>query len=222
MSYKIIFLGKDENNDAEPIKKEVDNIITKLSKFFNENLDDFIIRIHNNRESFNSSINKKTEDWEVANASFNSEIDILSPLAFEKYSSHKKEEFYDTLEHEIIHLFTYTIKTSDNLPAWLDEGMANYFSKEYRKLKFKNDFYCKNFVTDFSEYSDFYKNSRNAYRISYFFVNYLMENFGLDKIKEFLLIFDRNKNNDSVYLSVFKSSKEELELEMLNYYNHLQ
>lgn len=188
MEIKIIYEGNS------PIKKEdIINAYNEINKYFKYELENFIIRIHETRNDFDKQLKRKTLEWEVANASYNNEIDILHPEAFTKESSHEENEFIPILKHEISHLLIDRLTNNKKIPKWLDEGLSSYISGQYKNI-LSNSFYIEeNFCEKFGspkgwdEHSNYY-----AYPTASLFVCFLIKNFSLEKMMEFVLSLNKN------------------------------
>jgi len=90
MEIKLYYTGKDSHK----IKKEIEKFYSEVKKYFDFDLDELNVHIHKTRKDFDKYLNKKTELWNVANANSRSNrINILHPEAFEKESSHPKDDF---------------------------------------------------------------------------------------------------------------------------------
>ena len=87
MQIKFIYKGKDFTD----LENSVLSAYREISGYFRDAPRNITIRIHKTKKDFNKQLGRNTLDWEIANASYNNEIDILHPAAFEKESSHKKE-----------------------------------------------------------------------------------------------------------------------------------
>ncbi len=132
----------------------------------------------NQREDLNLVWGEKTEDWFVG-ACKNNNIYIFDPKVYDKESSHRKEEFWQTLKHEYCHIY-YTQITKSHYPFWLNEGLACYLSG--KKLVLKDGF--KNKL--FNIFSYYNKTDSNVYMIGQFWVEYLLKNFGKKKLLELI------------------------------------
>ncbi|MFA4960861.1 MAG: hypothetical protein WC548_04330 [Candidatus Pacearchaeota archaeon] len=89
---------------------------------------------------------KKFENKELWGRAVNGKIIyIFSPSVCEKYTSHKKEQIFNTLIHEMCHIIYYNANLGDSI---FNEGLAYYFSgmnkkninKEKLKLKLTLDY----------------------------------------------------------------------------------
>ena len=176
------------------------------------------MRAHKNRKEFDKKINRKTKLWEVANV-INGEINIIHINSFAKESSHKADEFFPILKHEIAHLFIDK-KTNDKaVPKWLDEGLASYVSEKYKDIKhfiqIEEDF-CEKLGTPkgWDEHSDYC-----AYDTASLFVTFLAEKYTLDKITELISKLDKNYYYpvfETIFKNIFDKSLKDLEKEFVN------
>lgn len=94
----------------------------KNKRFYNKNIKKFKINLVYSRKELDKFWKKKTQKWCIAFAT-ETKIYIFSPQILEKVSIHKKEAFYNTLIHEINHLFYQNIFETYK-PLWLSEGLA--------------------------------------------------------------------------------------------------
>ncbi|TAN58165.1 hypothetical protein EPN15_01875 [Patescibacteria group bacterium] len=102
MEIKFIYKGKD----FDYLKNDVVSAYKEINRYFQGAPKGITVRVHKTKKVFDKQLGRSTQDWEIANASYDNEIDILHPAAFEKESSHEEDEFLPVLKHEIIHLFT--------------------------------------------------------------------------------------------------------------------
>lgn len=179
---------------ADPYKnfilKKMRYSLEKVKKFFN--LSPFSIKVHlaYSRKEFDKFIGRKTAPWEVGHANCpKNEICLLSPLIFEKESTHKKEDFSKVLTHELVHLFTHKLYSFYE-PHWLREGLA-YFIAGQGKPDFRQrvKFLVSN--GDFLSRIDTTKNWRGnlyngAYQLSFLWISFLIKKLSKEKILELL------------------------------------
>ena len=170
---KVIYNGKDFKKVEADVKKAFDFV----DKFFLIKTGKIIVRVYNNRLDFNKFLNRKTETWLVANASNNSEIDILSPLAMKNESSHSENEFLAILKHEFTHIFINNLAKGADIPLWLNEGLAAYVAKQHQKNT--ESFRCENgFSQKLDKPREWNKNiDSGAYPISALFVSFLIKKY---------------------------------------------
>ncbi|PIZ99441.1 MAG: hypothetical protein COX77_01485 [Candidatus Komeilibacteria bacterium CG_4_10_14_0_2_um_filter_37_10] len=200
---KVIYKGKYSNK----IKKEVIKAFDFSYKFFLVETSNIVIHIYETRAEFDKQLNMKTADWLVANSSTGGKIDILSPLAMEKESSHNKNEFTQILKHEFVHLFIDKLAKGRTVPKWLNEGLAAYVANQHqRKIGsiFIEEEFCKRLSTpkEWNENVDY-----NAYSIAALFVRFLINKYTFNKIKKLITSLDKSyyyPNFKKIFFSVYK------------------
>ncbi len=207
---KIIYSG---DNLAE-IEKEVFAAFDFLCDFFKLEISDVVVHVYKTRAEFDKQLGMETASWLVANASNNGEIDILSPSAMEKESSHEKSEFPQILKHEFTHLFVDGLTKGKSVPKWLNEGLAAYIAKQHQNYKgslyFEENF-CQKLSTPLG-----WDNNVNygAYTISALFVNFLITRYSFNKVKELLASLDKSyryPNFKKIFSAVYKKDLDDME-----------
>jgi hypothetical protein len=149
-----------------------------------------------NREEFNLLVGEKTEDWVIGKALDYNKIVLISPEGYETSSTHKfsKSEYEILVRHEIGHLF-YQIFSQGKGPVWLEEGFAIYTSGELNTKKRPKVF--NSFLRYYNEEDD------GVYSESGFVVADLIENFGKEKVVEFLRLLPK-VNDEKEFKKIFK------------------
>ncbi|MFA5131456.1 MAG: hypothetical protein WC467_03440 [Patescibacteria group bacterium] len=212
---RIIYKGQDK----DILKHKVLKAFNDTSKVFKDNLANVTVYIFPSRKEFNHYIGEETETWIIANASPNNEIAILSPVALKRDSIHSSREFLPVLKHEFAHLFVNKLANGKTVPKWLDEGLAQYVAKQYKDAEYavkkaENDF-CKKLATK----SDWNKRvDRQAYQVAALFVNYLINKYSFQKVKELLTLLDKEYYYTSFkkeFFKVYKISLSEVEREFV-------
>jgi len=217
MELQLNYKGKDFNKTKELVIKAYNDISFR----FKDKLENMAVCVHKNRKEFDKKLNRKTKLWEVANV-MNKEINIIHTDSFAKESSHKADEFFPILKHEIAHLFIDK-KTDDKaVPKWLDEGLASYVSDKYKDIKhsiqIEEDF-CEKLGTSkgWDEHSDYC-----AYDTASLFVTFLAEKYTLDKAIKLLSVLEKNyyyPNFEIIFKSVFGETLKDLEREFVSAIN---
>lgn len=219
MEIKFIYKGKDFND----LENNVLFTYREISGYFQDAPKNITIRIHKTKKDFDKQIGRNTRDWEIANASHDNEIDILHPAAFEKESSHKKEDFLPVLKHEIVHLFVDKLAKKAAIPKWLDEGFSSFVSGQYKNIKKQKNYIEQNFCEklgtpkEWNEYSSY-----NAYQISALFVKYLIEDNSIDKLKQLISSLDKNyyyPNFQKIFQKIFNKDIDDAEKEFIKQIN---
>lgn len=171
LSLKSVLADEKLNKFLEEVKVEFDN-------FFDFKSAEPLLFFLNSREDLNLIWGRETERWFVG-AFKNNSIYILNPEVYEKESSHKKEEFWQTLKHEYCH-FYYTQITKSHFPIWLNEGLASFLSG--KKLFLKDGY--KDKLLNVFDYFD--RVEKDTYTVGQFWVEFLIKKFGKDKFLELI------------------------------------
>ena len=127
MELQLKYKGNDYAKIKETVIKAHDDVGLRLK----DKLENLIVCVHKNRREFDKKLNRKTKLWLVANVA-NGEINILHSNSFAKESTHKANEFFPILKHEIAHLFIDRMTNGKSIPNWLDEGLASYVSRNIK------------------------------------------------------------------------------------------
>lgn len=206
---------KHKGNDYPKIKEMIIKAHNDVGLRFKEKLENLIVCVYKSRKEFDKKLNRKTEPWFVANAT-NGEINILHSNSFAKESTHKADEFFPILKHEIAHLFIDKMTNGKSVPKWLDEGLASYISDKYKDIKYsvhiEKDF-CEKLGSPkgWNDYSNY-----GAYDTASLFVAFLAEKYTLDKIINLLSRLDKNyyyPNFEIIFKNNFKETLKNLEKE---------
>lgn len=212
---------KYKGNDYAKIREIIINAYDDIERHFKEKLKNLVVCVHKGRKEFDKKLNLKTKLWLVANVA-NGEINILHSNFFVKESTHKPDEFFPILKHEIAHLFIDRMTNDKTVPKWLDEGLAQYVSGKYKDIKhsicIEEDF-CEKLGTSkgWDEYSDYY-----AYDTASLFVKFLEEKYTPEKIMELLSKLDRNyyyPNFEATFKNFFGKTLKDLEREFVDKIN---
>jgi hypothetical protein len=213
---------KYSGNDFKKIEKEVLRAFDFVYKYFLIKIPNITVNVYTTRSEFDKHLKTPTADWFVANASNNNEIDILSPLAMERESSHKKDEFLPILKHEFTHLFVRRVANGGAIPRWLNEGLSAYIAKQHQQ-KEKTIYIENNFCKKLSTPKDWDKNVKySAYTIAALFVSFLIKKYSLLKIKKLLSSLDKNyyyQNFEKLFFKVYKINLNDVEKEFIKNIN---
>lgn len=208
---KIYYKGKD----FVKIEKGILQTYNTVKPLFLIDVPGININIHEKRTDFNKKLKRETAEWLVGNASYNrNEINILSPIALENESSHKKSEFLQLLKHEFVHLFINKLAKGNAVPMWLNEGLASYVARQHKNYK-RNIFIEKDFCKKLSTPKGWNDNINYlAYQISSLFVSFLIKKYSLNKIMELISSLDKNyyyPNFKEIFFNVYKKELGEVE-----------
>jgi hypothetical protein len=147
------------------------NRINKTRKIF-----DFdkkvIINVIDDLKELEDLIEMKVPKW-VIGTSFDNMILILD---HDKWKKSNNETVENLILHEFIHV-VLNLKSKRNLPIWLNEGLAVYFSDQYHSFKDKN--FENNINVNFYEVD---YSSENIYYISIYVLIKLIDKYGIEKV----------------------------------------
>ena len=172
LQYYIIKLVKN----YPALNKFLSETEKKLSDFFGINIEKPSIFFLNSRKDIDKILGKKTEDWFSAWVK-NGNIYILNHKIYTKESNHNIKHFWQTIKHEYCHLYFQQL-TGTNYPKWLNEGLACYFAEQAKKIPTQG--------TLMKIFDYFQKSDWQIYSVAYFWVNFLIEKFGRQKILNLL------------------------------------
>jgi len=217
MKIKLDYKG----NDREQIEKLINLAYKEVEAFFDKRPEYISIKIHKDRKSFDKELNRKSFAWEIANASYSGEIDIIHPDSLERESDHRKEEFVPILKHEFSHLFLDVLSSNHKIPKWLDEGFASYVAG----FKIPKDpiYIEKNFCEKLGMPIGWDQRSNYfAYRISQMFVAFLIKKFSAKKMMALISTLEKNyyyNNFEKKFEKIFDKSILEMENEFVQSIN---
>ncbi len=204
------FSIKCSNSDVKSrISQEISNSIHQFGNLFNVTNLFFEIRVHESRASFDNVLGRKTEEWEVGNTKGNI-VEILSPNAFNRESSHKENEFLPILKHEICHIF-YFSRFNASSPMWLNEGLCSFYcTPKTGKILFKKLEYLKTISLDNMHSSAEFRqiDSLIRYELAWALLNEIVYKFGENKLNLFLKNLGDVNNKEAVQ-NVFKETFSE-------------
>jgi hypothetical protein len=168
----------------------------ELNTLFSFKAKDPLLFFVNQREDFDSIVGRKTENWLVGFARYNN-IYIFDPQVYARESSHKKEEFWQTLKHEFSHVY-YTQITKSEYPFWLNEGFACHISGK-KVIGKASD---KKILLNVFSYFD--SKDCNIYLVGHFWVEFLIKKFGKKKLVELIKSINSRTNNHHFANSFYK------------------
>jgi hypothetical protein len=118
-------------------------------------------------------------------------------------------ENLETLHHEIIHAYIYSI-TGDRIPAWIEEGLAQIISGQAREvIKVPSGSFNLRTLRKEFKYPDA-EEMLKAYDISILAVRYLLENFGFKHFGEYMKKLSYGYSHERAFISVFRITEDEL------------
>lgn len=204
--------------DIESLKDLEINLEKNYFKITNDLGTSFSIKIkvyiYPDIKTFHEKINiRNGPGWLVGIGLYN-ELHMVSPL--NPGSIHSYESLIKVVVHEFTHVATINlIGNNRSIPKWLYEGIGYYEAEQItdtlrKKIK---DLVLKDEIPTFNEletmsYIKF--GDTGGYNFSAIIVEFLIENYGLDKV---ISLIKQPEN----YKSIFGLSKEELEKKWIKY-----
>lgn len=225
---KNITILNDKIKGKDNLEQKTEIVFKRVSDSFNlSSLPNISVLFHTSRLSFDKSLGRKTEVWEVGNTSRDNQIDIIHPDFFAKISSHADSEFDQILAHEIAHIFINRLASGNQVPFWLNEGLAMNIAGQVDRYKTGSDsmFIEEKFTShlatkkDWNERVDF-----GAYKIACLFTTFLIERFTQKKVLELIAKTEKNYYTPHFEESVLQTlgkSVSDLENEFVSWSNKI-
>lgn len=180
----------------------------KIGKYFNILPPEFELRIAKTRKTFNRILSlASSEPWLVGmlEAGNTPTIVLLSPNVIAREGIHKSQDIERILEHELVHLVFRQLYPLSK-PIWLKEGLAVYFSGQYKKAGFNQKFFSqqRNFPLSLVTGKQWEESRKfGAYGISGKFIEFLVEEFGQRRINFLIKRLPKDRYNESIFLQQF-------------------
>ena len=179
--------------------------------------DTFSVIIVSSRKEFQQYLKGKLPNWTGAFASpYHKKMVIRSPRWANDFL-----EYNVVLVHELLHLIMPGIVGNQEVPRWINEGMAIFYSGEERwktstalsKALSTNSFIP---LQDIDSVLNFHRIQANlAYHESYSAIHYLLSTYDIDGLRTVLYGIRDRKPLDDIFISATGSSFKAFEKEWL-------
>jgi tetratricopeptide (TPR) repeat protein len=194
-NFKVIFDGYEHGN----INREVIRILEDAYRLVGKEMDYFpphsiTVILNTKRDFFDTT---GAPHW--SGGIYDGKIRIPIRGA-EKQSDLLKKVLFHEYTHAVVHSITR------NCPRWIDEGLAEYFSAGYNK-KIGQLIPLRNLENSFSGLTE--RNVRIAYQQSYSAVSYLIERYGIYRVKKMLESLSAGNDTDNAFRDAFSKSYTE-------------
>lgn len=214
-----LYIG--DSGDSEITPKELSSIATKaikaLDKSYVEVNQLFGIELKDKVEVRLLSVEEfksRTGAPEWTNAMYyRGEISI--PVR-RKYINNN-EELFRTIKHEYIHAVTSKL-TDYKCPAWIDEGIAQYFEGKENSLiaPALRKWTRKNSLVPLNTLKDGFMGFDSdvvpvIYGESLYVTKYLIDRYGMQNVTSFLKLIGEGKSDEEAFIQTFKLSYRDLE-----------
>lgn len=220
----IIGLEGKSKKGAKELRRIVEKGTRRNEKFFGSSIPSLAVVLLNTREEIDNQMKRKTPNWVVGG--FDSQknyVFILAPWAFEKESCHPKRSFPKVLIHEISHLFIGQVHPF-SVPRWLVEGLASYLAEQKRPLvSISLELLNSPFLIKLSSSSGWNENAnKGAYPISYYWIEFLINKYGKEKMLKFILKLRKNQEIKDAFKQIYPKSLNLTEKDFVNYLKNLK
>jgi len=199
----LIYSSEDSEIDYE--KKLIIDTYNFNKDFAKIEIPKFDIKIVYSRKEFNKIWGSKTQDYVSASAK-DDNIVIFSYGVFDKETKWKKEKFQEALIHEINHLFYQELRDDEYDPLWLSEGLATFMQHDKKKFNYKDKLKIKKEILNQS----FEDMTLESYQVFTLFVEYLVLEFGEDKILRLIKGLKEGEKLNNSFQKIYKKSFDEL------------
>ncbi len=178
----------------------------------------FNVYIMPTRRSFLDALEGKLPKWTGAFAVPSQQLMVIKSPRWDR-----SENYRHTLVHELLHLLVHNYLGVRDLPRWLDEGMAIFYSGEDR---WKTDVavskaLATGSVIPLSEVDDVLKYHRAkadlAYQQSFSAVFYLLTTYDIEALREIIYSLKEGLGIDEAFRRATGSSFNDFEEEWRNY-----
>jgi hypothetical protein len=193
------------DKDINIEKKILTNAYNSNQEFAKIKIPKFNIQLVYSRKEFNKLWGSETQDFVSAFVK-DDKIVIFAYSVFDKETTWKKKEFYNTLIHEINHLFYQELRDDEYDPLWLSEGLATFMQHHQRKSNHKIKFEITEKVLE----QRFEEITIESYSVFGLFVEYLIINFGKDQLLELISGLKEGQKLNYLFQKIYKKSFIEL------------
>lgn len=210
---EIIFSSEDSHIKHE--KRLIEETYKFNKDFFRIEIPLFEIRIVYSREEFNKIWGSDTPNYVSAFAK-DDNIVLFSYGIFDKETKWKKGKFKEALIHEINHLFYQELRNDEYDPLWLSEGLATFMQHERKQHKYKKKLKITKQILN-RRFEDM---TLESYQVFTTFVEYLILEFGEEKIVEIIKGMKEEKKLDDLFKEMYNKGLDEL-IEDANRYHKI-
>jgi hypothetical protein len=182
----------------------LESYIRELNEFFEIEKKTFVVNLISEKMEFDKIRNNESPMWLAGICSLKNggEIYIYHPDSLEKYTIHKKEDFFHILKHELVHLYFHE-KYKNIKSLWINEGLAVYLSQRFI---LKDEYKLVDDYIHFSELSNLdslYKHPKIYYKQSGSIIKFMIEKFGKNNLFKFLEELSTSTNEEN-YIKEFE------------------
>lgn len=210
------FYSKKQDKDclkdlANALEENYERITNSLKTFLDKKVD---VYIYSDLSTYHKAINQPdAPNWVVGNSVPDSNtIQMVNPSNADGRSY---SYFMKVIVHEFTHVVEHNLNTENNIPIWINEGVAMYEAKQAEgteqvlaNAKSANKFpTLKDLETDSYTFGN-----NNGYQFSYSIIDYIVKNYGYDKLIALI-------KTPSEFEKTLDLSKEDFEKKWIDYFN---
>jgi len=215
---RIVYSPADSNNAKQALEIigkyyeeiSIDLLITEMETI--------IVFIAPSRRNFREYLKGQLPKWTGAFAS-----PAVNTMYIRSPRWDVNNDFKTSLVHELFHLLLHQKMGITEIPRWLDEGLAIFYSGDNRWIMSTalSKALATHSLIPLSQIDDVLKFHRAkaelAYQESYSAVQYLLATYDIDAVLKILDGLKSNKDINTCFKSATGSSFHEYELEWINY-----
>jgi len=199
----LIYSDKDRQINRE--KKLIIKAFDYNKIFFNIEIAKFKIRLIYSRKEFDKFFGRKSKSF-ITGFTKGKEIFIFAYSIFDKETIWKKKAFYESLLHEINHLFYDHLSGCCYSHIWLSEGLATLIQNHGKKFKYKKGLKITKTILK----QGYNKITPETYQIYILFVEYLINEFGKNKIIKLIKGLKSGDKLNDLFQRIYKKSFDNL------------
>jgi hypothetical protein len=194
-----------EDSEIDYEKKLIVNSYNFNKDFAKIEIPKFDVKMVYSREELNKIWGDETLDY-VSAFTKDDNIVIFSYGVFDKETKWSKEKFEEALIHEINHLFYQELRDDEYDPLWLSEGLATFMQHKKKKYEYKE----KKIINKKILIQSFEEMTEDSYQIFTLFVEFLILNYGEEKILDFINELKEGNNLENSFVKIYGKSFDEL------------
>ncbi len=220
----IFIYPKGDSLLVEYLLKETDKPLQRVESFFYESLTTPVtILIVKSDRAFRAYFQNKIPEWSQAIA-----IPRERMIVLKLSNADQIRKGPQILVHEVVHILVYDHLKGAGIPTWLNEGLAEYFSEGNLSLQKKillADAIVGNKTIDLMAMDTLFRFSTAKARLAYIeaqsAVAFMVEKYGLSKLKQFLDYLARRKILDDAFKLTYHFDFLDFEIQWNEYiYKH--
>ncbi|MBD3290794.1 hypothetical protein GF337_18450 [candidate division KSB1 bacterium] len=213
----VVFYLDNDRNDAEDILSKLQEEYPRLKQAIGaELLAPINIYLSNSERVYKHIVGNNLPEWSAGAA-----LPAHRVMVLKSYNTNS--DFRKTAIHELVHLLIDEAMNSVQIPRWLNEGLAVYFSgeKNFASTSLISKALMTQSIIDLSDIDyvlTFHESKAQlAYQESYLAVKYLIENYGVQSVREIIKKIAITNDPDKAFMSAIGMDMYNFEYEWYQY-----